>query len=175
MRERITLYPMLTSLVRPVQEIFLKAGGGIPYSDAEGGYQSLQTFWRSANVFLERKEKKVVYRQNLPMDLQDVNPLIRAADWVREKGQIRPISDVPEPEERIGILFNIMRRRRNLTLERLAKNTGYRMEELIAFEAGLLPRRRMLEMLPSLARKVGFAYNELLHKLQQNTNTASNL
>lgn len=174
MRERSNFNPMLTSLYRSVQAFLLNLKeGGNPHSCPEGGDQSLQTSWHSPSMFLGRKENKTVYKPSSSMDLQSVNPLIRAADWVRRKGQIRPISDVPVPEEQIGILFNVIRRRRNLTLERLAKDTGYKMEELIAFEAGLLPRRRMMEMLPTIAKKVGFAYQELLQKLQQNTNHSS--
>jgi hypothetical protein len=101
-----------------------------------------------------KEEMKTSNSGNNP-DSQLVNQLIRTADWVRARGQVRPISDDPAPEEQVGILFNIIRRRKNLSLERLASLTGYKIEELIAFEAGLLKRLRICEMLPALAEIVG--------------------
>lgn len=168
MRALSILHPIFNTLVKSVQEALLsRQKGGNPDSYRKGGDPALQTVWRITSMLSLEKEMKSVYKQKPFLDLQNVNPLIRAADWVRTKGQIRPISDDPVPEEQIGILFNIVRRRKNLTVERLAEITGYRMEELIAFEAGMLPRRRMLEMLSDLARHVGFAYKELLQTLQQ--------
>jgi len=99
---------------------------------------------------------------------QHVSLLIRAADWARERGQVRPVSDVPAPEEQIGILFNTIRRREKFTLDKLANKSGFEIEELVAFEAGLLPGLRMCEMLPVLAKSVGFSHEELLQQLQKN-------
>lgn len=175
MRTRSIFHPIFNTFVKSVQVAFLsRQTGGIPDSYMKGGDQPLQTVWRISSMFSRKKEMKSVHGQKSTPDLPNVNPLIRAADWVRARGQIRPLSDDPVPEEQIGILFNIVRRRKKLTVERLAERTGYKMEELIAFEAGLLPRRRVLEMLPDLARHVGFAYKELLQTLQQQINTTSN-
>jgi hypothetical protein len=112
------------------------------------------------------KEELSINVQEPTKELPVVNRLIRTADWVCLRGQIRPISAVPAPEEQIGILINILRRRRRLAVEQLAIRCGYEVEELIAFEAGLVSRRRVLEMLPNLARNVGFADQDLLQILQ---------
>jgi len=154
--------------------ILTRLEGGIFHPHTEGGDYSLKTPWRTPGMFFLEKEMKTVYSQNSSTDLPDVNPLIRAADWVRAKGQIRPISDVPVPEEQIGILFNLIRRRKKFTLEQLARKSGYEIEELIAFEAGLLPRLRMCEIFPDLARNVGFADKKLLQKLQSNISKTLN-
>lgn len=112
-----------------------------------------------------KEEMKTSNRRNSP-DSHSVNQLIRTADWVRARGQIHPVSEDPVLEEQIGILFNVLRRRKNMTLERLANQTGYRIEELIAFEAGLLKRLRMCEMLPVLAEIVGVKQEEWPHKIR---------
>lgn len=101
-----------------------------------------------------KEEMKTSNSKNVP-DSQNVNLIIRTAAWVRARGQMRPISEDPVIEEQVGILFNIIRRRKNITLEKLANQTDYKIEELIAFEAGLLKRLRMCEMLPKLTKIVG--------------------
>ena len=107
-----------------------------------------------------KEEMKTSNSRNNP-DSQLVNHLIRTAEWVRARGQIRPISEDPAPEEQVGILFNILRRRKRISLERLANETDYKIEEIIAFEAGLLKRVKMCEMLPVLAESVGIEENWL--------------
>lgn len=125
------------------------------------------------HVMRSPKEKKITFKEEMKTsthrnspDSQPVDQLIRTADWVRARGQIRPVSEDPVLEEQIGILFNILRRRKNITLERLANQTGYRIEELIAFEAGLLKRLRMCEMLPVLAEIVGVKQEEWPHEIR---------
>lgn len=144
----------ISVLNRGCSRLFYQPAIKISEQQMEGG-KSLYTMTAPhKKVFHFKEEMKTSNRKNLP-DSQPVNQLIRTADWVRARGQIRPISDDPAPEENVGILFNIIRRRKNLSLERLASLTGYKIEELIAFEAGLLKRLRMCEMLPALAETVG--------------------
>ena len=136
-------------------------------SNKKGGDHSYPVVMRPANILLakQKREMKTLNTKN-PIDSHKVNLLIRAAEWIRDRGQIRPISDIPVPEEEIGILFNIIRRRKKVTLEKLANKSGFQMEELIAFEAGLLPRLRVCEMLPELAKRVGINYEDLLRQIQ---------
>jgi hypothetical protein len=112
------------------------------------------------------KEKNISLLDMYPTDSQQVNLLMRAADLVRERGQVRPLSDVPVIEEAVGIFYNQVRRRRKISLERLARDTGFAIEEIIAFETGLLPRLRMCEMLPNLAREVGVDFARLFPKFR---------
>jgi len=114
-----------------------------------------------------KEEMKTSNSRNVP-DSQNVNLIIRTAAWVRARGQMRPISEDPVIEEQVGILFNIIRRRKNITLEKLANQTGYKTEELIAFEAGLLKRLRMCEMLPKLTEIVGVNQEKWLHAIKPN-------
>jgi hypothetical protein len=153
---QISLGAVLTWLMR-----------GMYISYKKGGNHSYSLLMRPANFLLvkSKKEMKTSYIKK-PMDSRKVNLLISAAEWIRDRGQVRPISDIPVLEEEIGILFNIIRRRKKITLEKLATKSGFQMEELIAFEAGLLPRLRMCEMLPVLAKRVGFAYEDLLRQIQ---------
>ena len=148
--------------------------GGNPHSSKEGGDESPLSLLRSLRELLFDKEELAINVQEPTKESQVVNRLIRTADWVRVRGQIRPISAVPAPEEQIGILINILRRSQDCSVEQLAVRCGYEVEELIAFEAGLLPRRRVLEMLPNLARNVGFADKDLLQILHTKNSKTPN-
>lgn len=99
-----------------------------------------------------------------------VNQLMRAADWVREKGQVRPLSEDPALEESLGILFNVIRRSKKISLERLADRSGFEVGELIAFETGLLSRHRMCEILPKIAEAVGIEAEDFLQQIQTDKN-----
>src|SRR5690606_10148526 len=102
----------------------------------KGGDYAYSLFMRlihTVNILLAKLKKEMNIRYfKKSIDSQKVDLLIRAAAWIRLRGQIRPISDIPAPEEEIGILFNVMRRRKKLSLEKLANQTGIPMEELIA-------------------------------------------
>jgi hypothetical protein len=174
MREHTIHHPVFTYFFESARKALMSALRTNLRGPAREGGEPLPLSHPVKETFLERKEKSHACTPDLVMDSQNVSPLIRTADWVLARGQIRPISDVPTPEEQVGILFNVIRRRRHLTLERLARKTGYELEELLAFEAGLLPRRRVLEMLPELSRQTKFAYRELLHVLQPNTGNTPN-
>lgn len=154
---------------------FVQAGGSPEKHQLKGG----EPAWRVFNPFIAIgkivKEKMTKLQHKNSPDSHGVNLLIRTAGWVREKGQVRPISEDPVLEESIGILFNILRRRKKVTLENLAKTSGLEIEELIAFEAGLLPRLRVCEILPDLTGSVGVACEELLHKAKQNPHTFFNV
>lgn len=150
---------------------FVQTGGSPEKQQLKGG----EPAWRVFNPFIVIgkiiKEKMTKPQHKNSPKSHGVNLLIRTAGWVREKGQVRPISEDPVLEESIGILFNILRRQKKITLENLAKMSGLEIEELIAFEAGLLPRLRVCEILPDLTRSIGIAYEELLHKAKQNPHT----
>lgn len=86
-----------------------------------------------------------------------VKHLIRAAAWIRQRGEVREISEDPVPEETIGILLNILRRDKNISLEDLQNRSGIPVEELIAFEAGMMPRKKIIKILPDLIRALGIS------------------
>lgn len=100
--------------------------------------------------------------KDISTDSHPANLLMRAANWVREGGQVHPISEDPTAEESLGILFNIVRRRKKISLEALSLVSGLTVEELIAFEAGMLPGLRIREILPDLTRGVGMDPSSLL-------------
>lgn len=127
----------------------------------KGGDPNWHVFEFPAEKEMILKEKNISLPYKHPTDSHRVNLLMRAAELVRERGQVRPISDVPVIEESVGIIYNQVRRRRNFSLERLASASGFAIEEIVAFEAGLLPRLRMCEMLPNLAREVGMDFARL--------------
>lgn len=127
----------------------------------KGGDPNWHVFEFPADKEVILKEKNISLPDRNPSDSHQVNLLIRAADLVRERGEVRPISDVPVIEESVGIIYNQVRRRRKISLERIARATGFAVEEIVAFEAGLLPRPHMCEMLPNLAREVGVEFESL--------------
>lgn len=148
----------------------VRAEGGPGTCRHKGGGPRWSVFKLLSTINNYFKEKMTTLQIKHKPDSHRVNLLVRAAGWVREKGQVRPISEDPVLEESIGILFNIVRRRRKVTLENLEILSGFAMEELVAFEAGLLPRLRMCKMLPNLAKIMGITNEELFKVSNQNTN-----
>jgi hypothetical protein len=142
--------------------------GGTDSHKQKGGARPHSHFIPLSRISVLKKKKEMkTSKTQTPADSHTVSPYIKAAELVRERGQLRPIGDTPMPEEEIGILFNIVRRRNKVTLEDLALKSGHKVEELMAFEAGFLPRLRMCEMLPGLARNVGIDTEELLQEIRQ--------
>src|SRR5262245_23888685 len=107
-----------TRILHAHNKAIVKAGWAAPgawparrgsgYSRKKGGDRARQLFKYPVHVMNKPiKEMKTLKTTN-PTDSHSVNRLIRAAKWIREKGQIRPLSDTPELEEEIGILFNVV-------------------------------------------------------------------
>lgn len=167
----ISRYLRLNSKVKApgALAIFAWPNAGLIPPAHKGGDPNWHVFECSSDKKVILKEENISLSDRNPTDSQRVNLLMRAADLVRERGEVRPISDVPVIEESIGILFNQVRRRRKISLERMEQSTGFAVEEIIAFEAGLLPRLRMCEMLPNLAREVGVDFESFFpkHRSQQ--------
>lgn len=130
----------------------------------KGGESVHIMFTLEKKNILCKEEMKTSKSKNTP-DSQLVNHLIRTAEWVRTRGRVRPISEDPALEEQVGILFNMIRRRKKISLERLANETDFKIEEIIAFEAGMMKRLRMCEMLPVLAESVGIK-NDWIKEIQ---------
>ena len=82
---------------------------------------------------------------------KQITHLIRAAELAQQGGCGLPFDSDPTPTETLGIAFNLLRRRKNIDLDFISYETGYAVEELLGFEGGLLPGKRMLEMLPGLS------------------------
>lgn len=161
------------SVVESVRKVAAQTGGSPEKRQRKGGDPTWHVFKSLSAIGKILKEKMIkLQSKNKPVS-HGVNLLIRAADWVREKGQVRPISEDPALEESIGILFNIIRRRKKVTLEKLANRSGFPIEELIAFEAGLLPRLRMCEMLTGIAAKAGIDFDDLAQQFRSSTNPRS--
>ncbi|MEW5938924.1 MAG: hypothetical protein AB1750_04625 [Chloroflexota bacterium] len=147
--------------VTPV--IWLGENPEIPFQKGDDAAWHVFKFVLDKYTYLKEKMTNLPIRNST--DSPRANLLIRAAEWVREKGQVRPISEVPVLDEYIGILSNVIRRRKRMSLEILAKRSGYEIEELIAFEAGLLPRLRMCIMLPAIAKAAGLDHESLLQPI----------
>ena len=173
MRASRRLNMVLVSLMQFGRDTILtRPRGELIISSRKGGDWWPRNFKRLVGNIQLKKEMNTLPTNN-STDSQTVNLLIRTADWVGIRGQVRPVSEVPVPEEEIGILFNIIRRRRKITLENLASTSSFHVEELIAFEAGLLPRLRTCEMFPELAKRVGFVPEDLLQQIQKNIDKLS--
>lgn len=149
--------------------MFVAWPGGDPKFSLQKGGDAVWHVFKILFTGMFPKEKMISLLIKNTTDSRRANRLIRAADWVRERGQVHPISEDPTTEESIGILFNIIRRRKKISLEKLAYRSGFAIEELIAFEAGLLPRFRMCKMLPEIAKEIKIDHTALLRQLQSYT------
>jgi hypothetical protein len=110
------------------------------------------------------KEKKDTKTSILSRDSRRVDRLIRTAQFVRARGEVRPLSDDPVMEERVGILISRIRSRKKISIEEMANSTGCSEEELIALEGGFLPRTRMNQMLPVVLSVMGVDMKKLLNQ-----------
>ena len=73
----------------------------------------------------------------------------------------------PTPEEMLGLTIGILRRRQNISRPNLAQSIGCSVEELLALEAGLLPKNRMLKYLPVIAHEIGIDLTSLQPQRRQ--------
>ncbi len=86
-----------------------------------------------------------------PMDEQQkISALIGAARLAPKRGCYYQPGPNPNPREQLGIRVNILRRQKQKTLIYISQKTGYQLDELAAFEAGVLTEVKMLEMLPEI-------------------------
>lgn len=76
--------------------------------------------------------------------------LSRAANLAYHRKAERFPSPDPTATEQIGIQVNVLRRKQQKNICWLSIQTGYLAEELIAFETGILPPCKVLEMLPKI-------------------------
>ncbi len=160
---------MRTSVVQEARQLLIADGDGsraVPHQKAAayqgGDARGLVCHARERRIQCSRRI--IISPANrIPTDPHKLDRLIRAARWVRGRGQVRPLTEDPTAEESLGILFNIARRRRHISLESLAIQTGFQLEELVAFEMGLVPRPRVCEMLPQIAATMGIRIDDLIH------------
>lgn len=96
--------------------------------------------------------------------------LWNAAQMVRRKGvvDLQPTGEL-KPHEILGLAIGIVRRRKKITLNELANKTGFSIEELLAFEAGLLPGRELIKYLPAILREVKISRKSIKPLLQKIT------
>lgn len=81
--------------------------------------------------------------------------LWKAAQVVRQKGgEDFDLIAEPKPHELLGLTIGMIRRRRHITIHELENRTGISIEELLAFEAGLLSVKEMIKYLPIILREV---------------------
>lgn len=107
---------------------------------------------KSAKTQNHKMEKRGIREiPNPPMDEQHkIITLIGAARLASQRGCYHQPGPNPTPIEQMGIRVNILRRQKQKTLTFVSEKTGYRLDELVAFEAGVLTETRMLEMLPEI-------------------------
>ncbi len=99
---------------------------------------------------------------------QSAETLWKAAQIVRQKGVLDlQLTAEPKPHEILGLTIGMVRRRRQITLNELANKTGFSVEELLAFEAGLLPVKEMIKYLPSILREVKIPKRSIQPLLQK--------
>lgn len=99
----------------------------------------------------EKKEGKNEPECLMDDDNKKAAYLIRAAELALQGGNLRPSGPDPTPAEQLGIRVNILRRQLKKDLEWLGEKSGYGVAELMAFEAGLLPNKKMLEIFSRIA------------------------
>lgn len=94
--------------------------------------------------------------------------LWKAAQIVRQKGATNlQLLTEPKPHELLGLTIGMARRRRHINLNELANKTGFSVEELLAFEAGLLPVKEMIKYLPAILREVKIPRKSIQPLLQK--------
>ena len=118
--------------------------------------------YENKNIVQQMEAAKILRPAKNPAS-QKVTYLIRAAALAQIEGEVRQIDADPTDEEKLGIAINKVRRKKKITLEFLSKNTGYGIEEIIAFEAGLLPNIKVCKMLPDVLHAIGVDL-ECIHK-----------
>jgi len=80
----------------------------------------------------------------------------RAAQMFCQNGvEVSPIDAEPTPEEMLGLTIGILRRHKHISHEKFARSIGCSVEELLALEAGLLPKKVILKYLPAIAHATG--------------------
>ena len=96
--------------------------------------------------------------------------LWKAAQVVHQYGELDlDIKTEPKPHEILGLTIGIIRRRRHITLDELADKTGFSIEELVVFEAGLLPVKELIKYLPAILREVKIPRKSIKPLLQKIT------
>ncbi|GAB4400422.1 MAG: hypothetical protein OHK003_26000 [Anaerolineales bacterium] len=94
--------------------------------------------------------------------------LWKAAQIVRQKGVVDlQLTAEPKPHEILGLTIGMVRRRKQITLNELADKTGFSIEELLAFEAGLLPVKELIKYLPAILREVKISRKSIRPLLQK--------
>ena len=68
-------------------------------------------------------------------------------------------------EERLGIAIGLLRRRKKITYEILALETGFRVELLMALESGTLDRKTVNQILPKVLRGIGIS-SQVLNRVK---------
>jgi hypothetical protein len=89
------------------------------------GFLPAETLWRAAHIFC-----------------------------MNAGGAPHPDSE-PTPEEMLGLTVGILRRRNNISRLNFARSIGCSVEELVALEAGLMPKNTMQKYLPAIAQEIG--------------------
>lgn len=94
--------------------------------------------------------------------------LWKAAKLVRQKRAVNlQLIAEPKPHELLGLTIGMVRRRQYIALNELANKTGFSIEELLAFEAGLLPVEELIKYLPAILREVKISNKSIQPLLQK--------
>lgn len=112
----------------------------------------------------DKEEDKDIYQEK-PLNSQHVNQLIRAAALARKRGEIPPLGEDPTTREEIGILVNILRRRKKISLDVMSEKTDLTVDALIAFEAGALSQARTCQIIKKVVSVVGIDEKALLKQI----------
>lgn len=114
--------------------------------------------------------KKIIASSDQKLDERflPAETLWKAAQIVRQKGAFDlQLTAEPKPHEILGLTIGMVRRRRQITLHELATKTGCSIEELLAFESGLLPIKEMIKYLPAILREVKIPKRSIQPLLQK--------
>lgn len=167
MREPPTFLPSQTAVVHPGRVAPVSRPGVVPltcHRKLKGGDRPCYVFERDLIPPRTDTEDDKIYQENTS-NSRHVNELIRAAAMVRERGQILPLGEDPQAQEELGIMLNIIRRRKKISIETVARKTEIAIEELIACEAGALSHVRTCQVVQQVAKAVGIEAQSLLNQI----------
>lgn len=94
--------------------------------------------------------------------------LWKTAQIIRHKAELDlQLNAEPKPHELLGLTIGMLRRRKRISLNELVDKTGFNIEELLAFEAGLLPVKEIIKYLPAILREVKIPRKSIQPLLQK--------
>jgi len=172
---------MNTDLDVVAEQVFQNASGRVSQAARpEGSFSPPQKkgeiiyIGQSNNPYKKKEMEAIKTPYRLNSGSLSADHLIRAATLVRTRGEMCQLDADPTVEETIGILVNKMRRKKKIPLDQFSTNIGFSIEEIIAFEAGLLPKDKLCKMLPVILSTLGINMGQIKKAICHEDHTSDN-